>query len=367
MDVVVVGENHSNTLNVIRSLGRNGFSVTLLLVSEKNSFVSYSKYITKEKAFSSIDSIVTVLLDLQFECKVPVFTCSDRCALEIDRHFDELSSRYYIQSCEGKQSALFHWMSKDSMLSCAKSVGFNAPKTICLQLSDVLQLTDITFPCLVKPNISALGNKHDFCICKNTDELKNALSSYDKNVSSVLIQDFLKKDYEQLIIGICDQSSGFHVIPGAINKLKTCQSHFDMGMNCYAFLSKDNLSNEIENKVKLFINKISYDGIYSIELMVSNGKPYFLEVNLRTDGCLYIYDGGGVSLPSIWANAKYKLALGTQSLCKPRVYGMTEISYLKYMDWRNPFNFFKDLLKTDCFNIFAWDDLLPFVMKFIYP
>lgn len=46
-NVLVIGGGHHNTLGVVRSLGREGYQIELILIDEKQrSFVSASKYVS---------------------------------------------------------------------------------------------------------------------------------------------------------------------------------------------------------------------------------------------------------------------------------------------------------------------------------
>ena len=55
------------------------------------------------------------------------------------------------------------------------------------------------------------------------------------------------------------------------------------------------------DKLKEFIHELKYEGIFSVEVLACGGKYYFLEVNLRNDGCAWIYTAAGVNYPHLWA------------------------------------------------------------------
>ena len=63
-NVLVIGGGHHNTLGVVRSLGREGYQIELILIDEKQrSFVSASKYV----------SVCHTLFDIK-QLEVPMYT-----------------------------------------------------------------------------------------------------------------------------------------------------------------------------------------------------------------------------------------------------------------------------------------------------
>ena len=61
-----------------------------------------------------------------------------------------------------------------------------------------------------------------------------------------------------------------------------------MGMLVTAETTPD-IPNGIElSKVNTFLESIDYEGLYSLEFMISGDKAYFTEINLRNDGCLLL-------------------------------------------------------------------------------
>ena len=86
-----------------------------------------------------------------------------------------------------------------------------------------------------------------------------------------------------------------------------------------------------------------------------------------TDGTMYMHTDAGVNFPQIWADFNYKgESKGPFDYLKEKTYGMTEISYIKYLDWKHPWEVIKDWWKTDCYSIFSWSDIKPFIYKFIF-
>ena len=72
--VIVVGNNHHNTLGLVRSLGRGGMDVTCIIVDDgiKHSFVEKSLYIQRFKLVSSYEELLACLLSDWCSSPAPV-------------------------------------------------------------------------------------------------------------------------------------------------------------------------------------------------------------------------------------------------------------------------------------------------------
>ena len=254
------------------------------------------------------------------------------------------------------------------MTAMAAACGFRVPFSKEINLAESLtDFADIPFPCILKPLKSSRGKKEDFRICHSYDQLTVALYDLQKHCGSVLLQEFIKPDFEILIIGIRSRKSGINVIPGMLHKVGTGHSTNNLGMTYYAYVEKE-LSPYVDiETVNKFLEKIDYDGIYSIEYFVSGGIAYFLEINLRTDATMYIYTTAGINAPDLWIKANSDSYEHKEvQIYKKRTYGMAEISYIKGLLHFNPIKILRDWWKTDCYSIFSWKDPLPFIYKLLY-
>lgn len=76
---IVVGNNHHNTLGLVRGLGRGGLDVICLIVDKdiKHSFVAKSNYIKEFHLFPSFNKVLEYLKAQELNSLVPVFTTSD--------------------------------------------------------------------------------------------------------------------------------------------------------------------------------------------------------------------------------------------------------------------------------------------------
>lgn len=371
-DVVVIGGDHYNTLWVVRSLGIMGFKPIVIVINplSKNTFISKCKYALTTYVVADEMEMLELLTNFTFLERVVLFSSSDNVSDIIDQNYDKLKKKYFLPNCGDRQGLLSYWMDKWTMTQLAIECGFNIPYSIEINLCNGQPNLpdDIPYPCVLKPLKSSIGRKSDFRICASSSELEKDLNSLGSHCISVLLQEFIKPDFEISILGMRNRKMKLDVIPGLLYKTGTCQSVHNMGMPTYAYVD-ESLDPYIDRiLVNKFLNNIDYEGLYSIEFFVSNGKAYFLEINLRVDGDLFVYTTGGVNMPYLWTALSMGIPLSEPltKLKKKRTYGMTEISYIKYLKWKKPLKVIVEWWKTDCYSIFSWKDPLPFIYKFIY-
>lgn len=128
-DSIIIGGNHHNTLGVIRALGQKGiYSTVVLVTDEQNPYVSYSKYIKTCVMLNNKQEITPWLIEhsKHIQCKAVIISCADFVTSELDKSYNELSSRYYLPTAKSKD-VCNHYMNKDVMASLAKEVGIFTP------------------------------------------------------------------------------------------------------------------------------------------------------------------------------------------------------------------------------------------------
>lgn len=372
-DVIVVGGSHYNTLWVIRSLGMAGYRPTVIVVCEnKKSFVTYSQYINHSFMVRTDEEMVDLLRNkLHFGSKTMIFTSSDSAAACLDRHFDDLSTHYYLFNCAGRAGKLSHWMNKDVMVDLAAKSGFTIPQS---ERVDLEYITDDifdrqSFPCIVKPLKSSEGHKTDFRICNNSTSLRKVFSELKSTCRYIQVQQYIQPDYEISVLCFRHRPSGVCAIPGLLYKLGTCQSVYNLGMPTYTRVRHSLTPLVNEDVIRRFTEEIDYHGLYSIEFFVKDDVAYFLEINLRVDGDLFVYTSAGCNMPRLFMELTQdsRIVPAEEQLhISKEVTGMTEISFVKYT-WRHPLRMLRVWWKTDCYSIFSWKDPLPFIFKFIHP
>lgn len=371
--VIVLGGDHYNTLWVLRSLGMAGISSYLIIESHSHkSFVAKSKYVRQYWCVDDERQMMDVLREnFHSEAEKPVIICSsDVCADIVDRNYEELAKKYRLPNIAGKGGLVSYWMDKDIMCEAAKEAGFNVPVTWNLRFDaegNYILPGDIVYPCIAKPQKSSEGTKHDFWVCNSELELRLHLKELKQRRVQIVVQEYLKPDFEISFLGVNLPNAKKNVIPGLLYKLGTCKSSFNMGMPTYACVSPSLEPYVDKRVVERFFSIVEYYGLYSIEFFVCKEKAYFLEINLRTDGDMFVYTKAGVNMPLLWVKDMEREDVSSlQQKVQKVVYGMTEISYIKYLKWRGIKQIIIDLFRVRCFSIFHTRDLKPFLFKFVY-
>ena len=337
----------------------------IILSPDKKSFVAKSRYCRESIIVSDEETLLTFLKSRESISKQVVFSSSDSVAKFLDLHLDSLKNKYIIQGCNGQQGMLSYWMNKDKMLEKASECGLIVPQSNTYNPSTYENLNDIKYPCIIKPEQSALASKNEFRICNNVEELHRAIADVKNTCPNILVQEYVKPEYEYLVYGVSTDDE--ICLPGGLRKLYTCSSLNNLGMMTYACLSAE-IPEQLGNfeKIKQFVRAIGYKGLFSVEFLVTEEKAYFLEINLRNDGTCYITTQAGVNMPALWVHS----CIGKDSSRLSRVfkrrytYGMNEVNYLKYtFTARHFFKCIREIFNVRAFSLIKWNDMNPVISK----
>lgn len=288
--VVVIGGNHHNTLGLVRSLGRVGLSISLILEDyDKECYVLRSKYIKDYTLAKTEEEVVHTLLSQANERRTVVVCASDSAASIIDKHRSELIGGYYLPGCL-EQGQLTHLMNKEVMSELAVKCGGNVPKTVVIERSET-DFDNIPFPCITKPISSIEGSKADIAICRDKEELGEYLKHC--KLRKVQVQRFVEKTIEYQLIGLIN---GEVLIPGR-SRIITQPKSTNTGYLKYEQLD----GSEPLAFCRKFLKRTGYSGLFSMEFIRDKeGNDYFMEINFRNDGNSICVTEAGVNLPFVW-------------------------------------------------------------------
>ncbi|MDO4738305.1 MAG: ATP-grasp domain-containing protein [Bacteroidales bacterium] len=293
--VIILGNDHTNTLGLTQTLGREGFEVIACVWGEKRGLVKSSKYCKELLPCTSPQDCVKRILKLpQEKNKIPIIASCDDAALILEKNKEVLADRFLFEFTQGDYH-IESLLEKKMQVKLATEAGFNVPRSWLI--TDMMVIPkDIKYPCLIKPLVSSKGAKSDIRICRNEAEVKENLASL-KYTKKVIIQKYIERDYEISILG-CGLRNGDVVIPCVENKLTLYPKY--TGLECLADMQplKDEvIIKSIQNLIKV----IGYVGLFSVEMMhcKMDSKFYFTEINLRNDGANSFVYKYGVNLPLI--------------------------------------------------------------------
>lgn len=299
---VVVGDDHQNTLGVIRSLGESGFCVKTVIFSD-GSFctTSHSKYIDEVFLIQRPQLIDTLIcLGDTLGRKTPLIPCGDDIAAAVDRHHELLSERYYLPSA-GAPGSMAGKMNKMAMLEIARASGLNVPEWRSLEREDFQQLDmlcgGLRFPCILKPVELMPGGTFEFRILQTMQELRGSMDYIIGNCRSIIVQEYIQKTREYGVNACRLYRSGETVFGGIIEKKRFSQS--SLGSTTAGTILPD--EHGLCDAARRFVEYIDYRGIFDMEFITDGKDFYFVEMNFRNGGYGYACTKAGRNFPAIWA------------------------------------------------------------------
>ena len=361
--VIVFGNDHTNSVGIIQSLGRVGYKAIGLLFGDKTGFVKASKYTTEIISGREPQTCVDKLLKHNFESgkKIPIIACCDIAALTLEKNAERLQNQFVFEYATNYP--LEYLAKKENQVRMATEAGFNVPKS--WNLNDTKEIpADVTFPCLIKPLVSCEGAKSDIRVCHSKEELIKNLNSLNVT-KQVLLQQYIDRDYEISILG-CGLSNGKCLIPAVENKLTLYPKY--VGLECLANMQK--LTDmDIINSITNMVRSAGYVGLFSVEMMhcKTDGKFYFTEINLRNDGAESFVTMYGANLPLNHIEDLLGEPLTVQTEEHPGYY-IWDMHHLKSLLSRDIsiFTWIKEIQMSKGFLMYFKEDKKPFFRQYIY-
>ena len=292
--VAIIGSDHINTLGLIRTFGENGIRVYLFLVSDsKINAVQKSRYVEKywicENENAALEKIVEVLGDEKE--KPAIIPSSDPACLCLDANYSRLKDSFIMPNIQRKGSMIYRYMDKFLQQKTVEENGIRGIKSRIISLDSPDGAASLGFPVILKPNISAEGNKEDIRICKNAEEYSSAKDELiDLGYKSILVQELIKYDFECDVQGF--SVNGDTSVPGVIEKIrvyppKRGSTTFGAAVPCGKYAA-------VIDGIKRIMKELEYTGIFDIDIFVSqkeDGTSDFClnEINFRNSAISYAY------------------------------------------------------------------------------
>ena len=371
INVIVVGGNHHNMLGVVRALGKkNIISNTIITCNDKYSFVSKSKYIKKYVIISENEDEILKSLNEMFvkNKRNVIITTSDFAALVIDKNYDLLKDKFILPSINNKANNIIKYMDKyeQSKLASEYKIKHAKSKKIDLNKDNLNKIvSEFSYPCILKPNISAIGSKDDITICHNEKELNLAFSKFiNLNYTEVILQEYIDYDKECGLIGCIH--NGNIILPGIIEKERIYPAK--RGNVSYGLIKNNDNNTDILNIVSL-LKHINYSGMFDIEVFNYKNNYYLNEINFRNSGNSYAYVYGNVYLVYLWVLVVSGYGIDDENIkTNKEYYFKDEILELKQLIHHNIsiFDWFMALIKSKGCFLLDMIDFKPALFKFIY-
>lgn len=358
MKVFIFGNDHTNTLGVAQSLGEAGLHPICCIWGRKTGILKSSRYVSEIIYSSTSASCLRSLIDEYGKEGGIIIPCSDEATYQLDNFQSELSFFKY-EHVEGEYS--IEWLlKKKNQVFLANKCGFDVPFSI--EIGHIDEIPDgFPYPCLIKPLVSMEGGKAWTKVCENKEELISVCREALKSVSKLLLQEYISKDYDYVVLG-CGLKDGSCILPGLIKKHKL----FPAKTGLETVVTIDELHNRnLEYSIKSYIKRIGLVGLFSIEFVhTEDGKFYFVEINPRNDGVNQVVFKAGVNLPYI-----HYLDMTNNSFVIPHIRKIQMIWEMHhFMSLIRKDTGFKewlqDIIHSDYWMVFSKHDMKPFFMQF---
>lgn len=290
--IIVIGDTNYNSYGLIRSLHRcNADFFFICLGNIEYHPIGYSRYVANSRYFpiQSMDEIWGVLDGLKSLAGEKCIICShDAGAQWVDAN-EEILSLDFTTPCRGKK--LGRLFDKNAQCELAAKCGLTVPASIVYTIGDQQDFSKLSYPVFIKPMISTEGSKADMAICQNQEELLKALSN-SRFTKTFLIQEYIENGFDVNCIGY--HSDVECAVPCAVHKLRAWPDY--CGAAAYGIVKRpEDFGVDVE-AIKRVINESGYYGPFSVDLVHSGGKNYFMELNYRNDGNAFGLTCAGVNL-----------------------------------------------------------------------
>ena len=293
--IVLIGHNFNSLLGLARAMGKKEWNVSVIRMRYKKKKrismtlglypESHSKYISYYRQADAEDhkSLLRLLISLAkaMPGKMILLPVDDLTAIFIDENFNRLNQYYYIPNAGNHQGMVIKLMNKSLQNKMACEVGLPTPRgwTVHVDNKNYEIPTGIVYPCFAKTATPIIDRKLFMGRCETESELKKLLDSVAKiSNCEMLLEEYVPIEKEYGCVGVVygDQVC----IPGITEKTQLGHGT-NAGVTVCGKIHDPEDYYETWEKMKKFILKTGFQGLFDIDLYESNGTIYFNELNLR--------------------------------------------------------------------------------------
>ena len=301
---IVIGRNYTTRLSLIRAAGMVGCDVVVIQtkktqkevqrIDASSKFVVDCKISREPNQRELIDTILQYKDDTK---KILILPADDYAAATVDLYFNELKGHFLFPHVNNTPGAVLHLMDKYYQKQLAQEAGFDVAKGwICKKENGVYQIPEgVTYPCFTKPQDSCQGPLKNYQRkCGTQSELEGVLSEVDKIYDGpILVEEYVDIEREYGVQGT--SLNGSPIMPGVVLKDKSRQ-----GLTATGVICPISRIPSLKEKLRAFMEKTRFTGIFDVDLFESKGKLYFNELNVRlgANGFALIY--GVANVPGVF-------------------------------------------------------------------
>ena len=316
--VIVIGNNYSSVLELIRSLGTAGYEVRLLALSQVVDYIAAkSKYVKKsvyvpadffeqESEEAELDALEELRGD---EDRILVIPCRDITCIMLERNWERLSRHYIIPNIRGTKGELGRFSDKALQEALAVECGIRTPQgkvfpTTPEGIGEAVRR--VGFPCFMKPlsSMDTRSEKKYLRVCGNEEDLRSWMrrAAEEGGCSRVLLEKDLSGGREVSAYGAA--ADGRVCLPACILTIRDgLGTH--KGVAAEGMAVSSSMLGELRGRLEEFVRRSGLNGLFCIDLMEKDGEYYFMEMNLRMGGSCYAVTEAGANLPAALAGMVY--------------------------------------------------------------
>ena len=313
VDVIVIGQNYSTSLGIIKAVGEFGFSCGVVKTTTGKKVLSpelKSKYVKKYVFARKYNEgeILNRLLEFSSSKKKVLLPSDDYSSSFLDRHYNELSVSFYLPNAQRTEGCMQKYFDKSLQKEIAHQFGLSVPQTWTINTREKIEtLHDVVFPCITKPQESIGSPKSFIRKCQTKEELMTVLNEILRgSTPDILIEQFVEIENEYTVSGVA--YGGKVIIPAFMKKTRT-GSGIHKGVTISGVVKRALDYQGTVEKLKGLVREMNIEGIFDIELFESKGRFFFNEINLRYGAAGYAVTKSGYNIPACFVNC----CLGQQS------------------------------------------------------
>lgn len=365
--VIIIGGDHHNGLGLARIFGLNGKKVFAVVISDKKrSWMATSKFVEDYAIFKTEkEGFDFIFESFSNELRKPVLIpYSDGAALELDRRLDEFKDKFHVPSINGEQNKIASMMNKNAQYKWAMDNGINMAKSDVVDLNDESGLPNgFKYPIILKPVESAQGRKLDIAVCRSDKDFNASVDKLKaKKYKSIFIQNFMKIDYEIVIVGAIAGESDY--VFAAYHVVRSWPK--EGGTSSFSVTITDKI---VLEKCSELLEKISccgYVGTIDVEAFFINNEFFLNEINWRNSGGDFRLLSHGYYY-AYWFYCSVCTGIPMASLWKTpeNVYSMVEYTDIRHVVKGNVslLKWCTDFFKAKNYSLVSFLDMKPVLFK----
>lgn len=356
--IVIWGDDHHNALGLLRMLGGRGFDILFLVNRVNHHIATTSKYCSNYVIVQNIDDGLAYLFNNYTDKnnKAVLLFTADKYSEAANRNFERLSDFFFV-SGPNQEGILEYIDDKFTMSKLAVDVGITIPETVLIPSQTIYDVKH--FPAIIKP-CNPTAKEFKTLIVNNEKQLIKASKSFIHNKRYV-IQTLIHKEADGLIYG-CRTWDGVTHLSGICVRNRWS----DDGCGSFGYIT-DNIPSCInKDGIRLFLDKIDFRGLFSVEYALTNEGAYFYEFNLRNDGTSVLFYNAGSNMALCFVNSCFGIREDVSLKVQGKQYLMHEIfdEFNIYDGVVSRQQWLEDKKKTTLYFLYDPEDMLPYESQF---